>query len=322
MEGIEVVGEIKSKAVDPKGMAAVFSDRIFVKPTDPKWKEFPAVCMPKAFLGDFERTKNFKIYEDDVWLIGFPRSGTTLVQEMMWLMMNDYNYEGAKSVDTYNRAQWFDFFNVTHPIQGVDVGYQDRMPRPRIYKCHYPVQFLPDQIWTVKPKIVHIVRDLKDVAISYYYLRKNQWHEDIENIEDHFEDMFSAKTWYTPYREHIENYKRIPDYPNIFYMTYEGLMADKPNVTRKLAEFLGKPISDENLDQLLDHCKFEKMRENKATNMIKYMELFNQLSNHDRPVDSFVRKGIVGDHKNQMSEATIKRFNEWMAEAGNLKCGF
>jgi hypothetical protein len=52
------------------------------------------------------------------------------------------------------------------------------------------------------------------------------------------------------------------------------------------------------------------------------MELFNQLSNHDRPTNEFVRKGIVGDHKNQMSEETIKRFNEWMAESPSLKSGF
>ena len=134
------------------------------------------------------------------------------------------------------------------------------MPRPRIYKTHYPVQFLPDKIWTVKPKIVHIVRDIKDVAISFYHLRKNAFHDEVGTIEEHFEEVLNAKTWYCPYREHVENYKRIPDYPDIFYMTYEGLMADKPGVTRKLAEFLGKPITDAQLDQLLDHCKFEKMR--------------------------------------------------------------
>ena len=56
--------------------------------------------------------------------------------------------------------------------------------------------------------------------------------------------------------------------------------------------------------------------------MSRYMEIFNQLSNHDRPTNEFVRKGIVGDHKNQMSDETIKRFDEWMAGAADLKCGF
>ncbi|KAL7013353.1 hypothetical protein ACKWTF_015345 [Chironomus riparius] len=322
MDNIKVLEEIPTKTVDPKGFAAVFSDAVVVKRTDQKWKDFPATCLPKAFLGDFERIKNFKVYEDDIWLIGLPRSGTTLVQEIIWLIMNDYNYEGAKVVDTYNRAQWFEFFNVTHPLQGVDVNYQDGMPRPRIFKCHLPVQYLPDQIWTVKPKIVHIVRDIKDAAISFYHLRINTFHENVGTIEEHFEQILNNKCWYSPYREHTVDYRKIPDYPNIFYMTYEGLMADKADVTRKLVQFLKKSITDEQLEQLLDHCKFEKMRANKATNMEKYMELFNQLSNENRPTTEFIRKGIVGDHKNVMNDATIKRFDEWIAAGSSYKSPF
>ena len=134
------------------------------------------------------------------------------------------------------------------------------MPRPRILKCQLPVQYLPDQIWTVKPKIVHIVRDVKDVAISFYHLRINTFHENVGTIEEHFDQILNDKCWYSPYCEHTENYKRIPDYPNIFYLTYEDLLSDKATVTRKFAKFLEKPITGEQLDQLLDHCKFEKMR--------------------------------------------------------------
>lgn len=53
--------------------------------------------------------------------------------------------------------------------------------------------------------------------------------------------------------------------------------------------------------------------------MQHYMELFNQLSGHDRPTDGFVRKGIVGDYKNQMTEEMIKRFNDFTAAAKNIK---
>ena len=134
------------------------------------------------------------------------------------------------------------------------------MPRPRIFKCHLPVQFLPDQIWTVKPKIVHIVRDIKDAAISYYHLRVNTQHEKLDSIEEHFEQVLNDKCWYSPYREHTIDYKNIPDYKNIFYISYEGLLADRAGVTRKLAEFLEKPITDKQLEELVEHCKFEKMK--------------------------------------------------------------
>lgn len=108
MDMLEVVDQIKCRDENPQGMAEIFSDRVLVKSKDPKWAGFPHCVMCKAFLADYERTKNFKVYEDDIWLIGFQRSGTTLLQEILWLIMNDYDFEGAKKVDTYNRAQWFE----------------------------------------------------------------------------------------------------------------------------------------------------------------------------------------------------------------------
>jgi hypothetical protein len=108
MDSIEIVQEIKTTAENPVGMAEVFGDRVIIKSKLPQFKDFAPVLMSKNFLIDYERVKNFKVYEDDVWLIGFPRSGTTLMQEMLWLILNDYNFEKAKSADTYNRAQWFE----------------------------------------------------------------------------------------------------------------------------------------------------------------------------------------------------------------------
>ncbi|KAG5667156.1 hypothetical protein PVAND_015153 [Polypedilum vanderplanki] len=296
---------LKKLKLNPKSNRHVGSFwwcRVIIKTKNPKFKDFPPALFVKGFLQDYEeRVKNFKVYEDDVWLIGFQRSGTTLMQEIIWLILNDYDVEKAKSADTYNRAQWFDFFNVVHKLQ---------------------VQFLPDQIWTVKPKIIHIHRDVKDVAISLYHLRKNSLHDDVGTMEEHFEEILNDRTWYTPYREHVLNYQRIPDYPNILYLTYEELLADKAGVIKQTAKFLNTPITEEQVQKLIDHSKFEKMQKNKMTNMQHYHELFNQLSNDNKPTDKFIRKGIVGDHKNAMSEETIKRFDEWWAQRTTLKPGY
>jgi hypothetical protein len=45
----------------------------------------------------------------------------------------------------------------------------EKMPSPRFIKTHLPAQLLPDQLWTVKPKIVYIRRNPKDTAVSYYH---------------------------------------------------------------------------------------------------------------------------------------------------------
>lgn len=40
--------------------------------------------------------------------------------------------------------------------------------------------------------------------------------------------------------------------------------------------------------------------------------------NDDSP-STFIRKGVIGDHKNFMTLETINRFDEWMANGKNVK---
>ncbi len=50
-----------------------------------------------------ERLKNFKVRKDDIWLISYPKSGTTWSQEMVWLLGSNLNYDKAKEIKQYLR---------------------------------------------------------------------------------------------------------------------------------------------------------------------------------------------------------------------------
>jgi hypothetical protein len=49
--------------------------------------------MPKSFVDKIEKLKNMEVYEDDVWIVTFPKCGTTWAQEMIWMIGNDLDYE-------------------------------------------------------------------------------------------------------------------------------------------------------------------------------------------------------------------------------------
>lgn len=60
--------------------------------------------MIKKYMDLFaERVKKLKIYEDDVWVVSFPKCGTTWTQEMVWMLNNDLNYEKALKVNLNDR---------------------------------------------------------------------------------------------------------------------------------------------------------------------------------------------------------------------------
>ena len=50
-----------------------------------------------------ERVKAMKVYEDDVWVVSFPKAGTTWTQEMVWLINNDMNFDKALDENLLDR---------------------------------------------------------------------------------------------------------------------------------------------------------------------------------------------------------------------------
>jgi estrone sulfotransferase len=81
---------------------------------------------------------------------------------------------------------------------------------------------------------------------------------------------------------------------------------------QRLAEFLGKSLTDEQLIQLKEHLTFENFAKNEAVNNStdKKHGAFNEGG-------SFIRKGKTGDWKNHFSAELNERIDRWIE--ANLK---
>lgn len=53
--------------------------------------------MPQKYRGISEQVRDFEIRADDVFMCSYPRTGSTWLQEMVWLLGNDLNYDVAKN---------------------------------------------------------------------------------------------------------------------------------------------------------------------------------------------------------------------------------
>ncbi|KAG8338376.1 hypothetical protein J6590_000034 [Homalodisca vitripennis] len=79
---------------------------------------------------------------------------STWTQEMVWLLKNDIDFEKAKSKYLYTRFPFLEYKalnaegnSVPDTIHNVEI-----MAYPRLIKTRLPVQLLPRQVWTKKPK--------------------------------------------------------------------------------------------------------------------------------------------------------------------------
>lgn len=56
-------------------------------------KKFNHVHLPRIFEKYLVETRHLKIYEDDIWVITYPKSGTTWCQEAVWQIFNDVDVD-------------------------------------------------------------------------------------------------------------------------------------------------------------------------------------------------------------------------------------
>ena len=121
--------------------------------------------LPSAI--ELEKIKDFQLYPDDIWVVTLPKCGTTWMQELTWLIMNDIDIEKSK-INQFFRVPFLEFDAIlrSYPIKEEDkrefdeypegvpknedtvnwylkhsMEYAGRLPRPRIIKSHLPLLY-------------------------------------------------------------------------------------------------------------------------------------------------------------------------------------
>ncbi|CAH1972841.1 unnamed protein product [Acanthoscelides obtectus] len=134
----------------------------FVQVGPKKW------FFPSGYEKDAHQYFNFKTRPDDTFIITFPRSGTTWTQEMVWLIVNDLNYDAAARIPLTERSPFLEFSSFVHKetkaefleenlknpikyklVEKIDYPrwkLLESMAGKRIIKTHLPFSLLPPDL--------------------------------------------------------------------------------------------------------------------------------------------------------------------------------
>ncbi|KAF2893637.1 hypothetical protein ILUMI_12538 [Ignelater luminosus] len=278
------------------------------------------------YLQYVEEIKNFEVYDDDVWVVSFPKTGTTWTQEMVWIIANNLDFEGAKKslrerfpswevCTAIDRKRLYEALNI--PPRQCDtnsIEYAKNLQRPRFIKSHLPFSLLPKQIQngTKSPKMICVMRNPKDTCVSYYHhgILLMGWKTSLENFVKVF---MAGKSIMGPYWKHVLGYWNKRHLPNLLIIKYEDMKANLPSVIRTVAQFLNRTITEEQIQLLCKHLSFESMKSNPAVNfedLIEKMKKINLMVENE----AFIRTGIIGQYKEELSPETIIKFNGWVKE--------
>ncbi|MEJ2553789.1 MAG: sulfotransferase [Gammaproteobacteria bacterium] len=157
-----------------------------------------------------------------------------------------------------------------------------------------------------RARFINIIRDGRDVAVSAWFhnLRVSpEWamknFGSLERFSDHY-----ASIWQREVETAHIFAKANPG--RVLEMTYEKLHDDGRNEMARVLTFLGADDSEASLERCLTAGEFKRLTKGR------------QMGEEDR--NSHFRKGVVGDWRHHMTEATAARFAEmtkgWLRDMG------
>ena len=231
----------------------------------------------------------------------------------VWLIQNDCNFEGAKSTLISFRFPWMETDIFSESIRKrLDSSKQldfiqnlEKMPSPRMLQSHLHFCLLPDD-FLERSKTVLCLRNPKDTVVSYYYFEKLfKMSGYTGDFETYFNLFMDNLVMCSSYFDFVIKAWAKRKHPNVCLLFFEDMKTDLATNVRKVAKFLGKELTDENVEALVDHLSFKKMKDNTAVN--RKHDLEKPFFTED---GSFMRKGEVGDWKNYFTDEMNKRMDE------------
>lgn len=230
--------------------------------------------------------RDITIYDDDVFLTSYPRSGNTWTRFLIGNLVHQNEEVTFISVerlvpDMYKHAD----------------SVLRKLPRPRVVKSHEC--FDPRY-----KKVIYIVRDPRDVAVSNYH-----WELKLRSVPDGYPIENFVPRWMNPdfwprigsWGDHVSSWLATRQGREGFLLLrYEDLKANTERELAKVANFLGVDASPERLNRAIDLSSAENMRKIERQESGKWVA--TTLTRQDKP---FVRNATSGGWKAVLPPDTV-----------------
>ncbi|KAF8690106.1 hypothetical protein HU200_041343 [Digitaria exilis] len=280
----------------------------------------------------------FKPRRDDVFLVTYPKSGTTWLKALVFTVLNRSVHPVSDaghpllSHNPHGLVPFLEYPDRTmYPVMELE-----ELPSPRLLSTHVPPVLLPSGISTLGCRVVYLCREPKVVLVStWHYMNKRgrecwsgggggAWHymnkvyrDCFTEFDRAFELFCEGVSLYGPIWDHYLGYwKQSVAEPNrVLFLKYDEMMADTGNHVKRLAEFFGDPFTVEEessgiVQDIVKLCSFENLKKmpvncSGVTNPIDGLAIENSV---------FFRTGKVRDWENHMTEETAKKLDRIIEE--------
>jgi len=232
------------------------------------------------------------VFPEDVFLVSYPRSGNTWARFLLGNLLRRNEPVTFSNIESTIPEIYFNRDRVLR-----------RLPRPRLLKSHECFQ--PQY-----PRVIYIVRDPRDVAVSYYHhnVKARNISEDYplatfvpRFVAGEFDRKFGS------WRDNVLSWIALrKGNPGFLMLRYEDMKQNPARALTELVSFLerasfcGIDSSTEALQRAIQLSSPERMRVLEKQEATRWV--LTKQTRKDKP---FVRSAVAGGWKTQLDEKSV-----------------
>ena len=251
---------------------------------------FRKIKLATDIMMDTRKGRYVTVLPDDIFIVSYPKSGNT------WMRFLIGNLLFQEEPTTFS--------NVEIKIPNIYRNSNRKLlkiSQPRILKSH---EYFDPRY----RKVIYIVRDPRDIAVSYYYhclkFRIIKKHQNMEWFINQFLrgriDNFGS--WEKNVGSWLGARKEDPDF---LLLRYEDIISDTAEALKKIAIHLGLNIKDETLFRAIELSSFDRMKRLEKKQANEWKPIKN--SNKDF---GFVRKAQCGGWIKELHREESKKIEK------------
>jgi hypothetical protein len=245
----------------------------------------------KKLTGNLPAGREVTVFEDDVFITSYPRSGNT------WFRFLVANLKSG------GNAGFANLESLIPDIYQNSDAVMRKVERPRVLKSH-------EAFDARYPRVIYLIRDPRDVVVSYYhFLIKWRLIEDGYPISEFVSRMLSGDLPFGSWGHNVESWLAERDgNPDFVLLRYEDLLADPVRELQKIAPMLGLDAGDTaRLERAIALSSADRMRELEKKEAGQWAT-----TRHTRNDKAFVRGASSGGWGKELPPGEVARLEqEW-----------
>ncbi|MEL4894930.1 sulfotransferase domain-containing protein [Crocosphaera sp. Alani8] len=262
----------------------------------PSYNNHNGFRMPMGFHTEgFTSALEYQAQPSDIFLVTYPKCGTTWTQYILWLMQHQ-----GEPLSPSEKLE-------THIPHLEEVGKKtiEKLPQPRVIKTHLPYKLTPHH---PQAKYIYVARNPFDCLVSFYHhTRGFVQHYNFADgtFDDFFECFIKGEVDFGDYFDNLVPWYEHKEDENVLFFTYESMKDDLKSIILKIGDFLGNDY----LETIKNEDFLSKIIINSS---LKNMKKDQQRWSSKRPknMPPFVHKGKVGSWKDYFSPQQQQRLTE------------